>query len=162
MVVPEGCPPFVHHLSLALRVEVLGYLAHNADDFPLPGLQQRGIFFDEIEQVLFRIFWEAPGFFLFFALLDRNGAPQVVQVALDILLTLLGARLFLLSRQRRSAHIAVDALVHQGVAGVKYFFYRADAVLLFAVGDVALGKQQVINNGAGIRPLPEQVVAFEE
>ena len=40
-VVPEGRPAFVHHLRLALRIEVLRDLADDADDLALPRLEQR-------------------------------------------------------------------------------------------------------------------------
>jgi hypothetical protein len=54
-VVPEGGPALVHHLGLALRVEVLRDLAHDAHDLALPGLQQRRVLLDEVEQVLLRL-----------------------------------------------------------------------------------------------------------
>jgi hypothetical protein len=58
-VVPERGPAFVHHLRLALRVEVLRHLAHDAHDLALPGLQQRRVFFDEVQQVFLRFFGKA-------------------------------------------------------------------------------------------------------
>ncbi|MNR41256.1 hypothetical protein D3C85_1596210 [compost metagenome] len=54
-VVPEGGPALVHHLGLFLRIEVLADLAHYAHHFPLPGLQQWGVFLDEVEDVLLRL-----------------------------------------------------------------------------------------------------------
>jgi hypothetical protein len=53
--VPEGGPAFVHHLGLALRVEVLADLAHDAHDLALPGFEQRRVLLDEVEQVFFRL-----------------------------------------------------------------------------------------------------------
>jgi hypothetical protein len=58
-VVPEGGPALVHHLGLALRVEVLRHLAHDAHDLALPGLQQRRVLLDEVQQVLLRLGGEA-------------------------------------------------------------------------------------------------------
>jgi hypothetical protein len=54
MMVPEGRPAFVHHLGLPLRVEVLRHLAHDANDFALPGFEQRRVLLDEVEQVFLR------------------------------------------------------------------------------------------------------------
>ena len=81
-VVPEGRPAFVHYLRLALRVEVLAKLTHNAYNFPLPRLKERGMLLDEIQNVLLRFFREA-FFFLglcFFVSLARRHRmrPQVV------------------------------------------------------------------------------------
>ena len=46
---PERRPTLVHDLGLALRIEVLTDLAHNAHDLALPRLQQRGVLFDEMD-----------------------------------------------------------------------------------------------------------------
>ena len=51
-VVPERRPAFIHYLGLLLRIKILTELAHDADDLALPGLQQRGMFLDKIENVL--------------------------------------------------------------------------------------------------------------
>ena len=48
---PKCRPAFVHHLSLPLRIEILGNFADDSNDFPLPGFQQRGVFFKEIEAI---------------------------------------------------------------------------------------------------------------
>ena len=58
-VVPEGGPPLVHDLGLALGVEVLGDLADDAHHLPLPGLQQGGVLLDEVEEVLLGLLGEA-------------------------------------------------------------------------------------------------------
>ena len=63
VVVPESRPALVHDLSLSLRVEVLSNLAHDTDDLSLPSFQQGCILFNEVKQVLFRIFREANRFF---------------------------------------------------------------------------------------------------
>ena len=59
-VVPEGGPALVHHLGLALRIKILGQLAHDAHHFALPGRQQRCILLDEVEQVLLGLRGVAP------------------------------------------------------------------------------------------------------
>src|SRR5690606_12670972 len=46
-VMPERGPTLVHYLGLALRVEVLRYLAHDAYHLALPGLQQGRVLLDE-------------------------------------------------------------------------------------------------------------------
>ena len=45
---------FVHDFRLFLRVEILRDVAHDADDFTLPGAQDRRRLLDKIEKVFFR------------------------------------------------------------------------------------------------------------
>ena len=54
LVVDEGGAALVHHLGLALRIEVLRDQAHDAQDFALPGLQLRRVLLEEVEDVLLR------------------------------------------------------------------------------------------------------------
>ncbi len=48
------------------------------------------------------------------------------------------------------------------MAGVEQLLNLDHAIALFAIGDVVTGKNQVVNNGAGIGPTAEQVVIFEK
>ena len=72
--------PLVHHLGLALGEEVLGDVAHDAQQFALPILQPGRELLEEIQQVLL---WQAErqglGVDLFdrvvAALAGRQGAP---------------------------------------------------------------------------------------
>ena len=50
-MMPKRRPSLVHDLSLALRIEVLRDLAHDAGQFALPGFELRRVFLDEIQQV---------------------------------------------------------------------------------------------------------------
>ena len=50
---PAGAA-FVHHLRLALRVEILLDMANDPEDLALPGLQARRGLFQEIQQVFLR------------------------------------------------------------------------------------------------------------
>jgi len=83
-VVPECGPALVHHLGLPLGIEVLGNFAYDPDDFTLPGLQQRSIFFDEVEQVFLGFIGETLDVSGLFAFLQRQGAPQVIDLGLQI------------------------------------------------------------------------------
>ena len=89
-VVPEGRPAFVHHLGLLLRIEILAHLAHDAQDLTLPRLQQWGVLLHKVEQVFLRLGRVTPclgdGFLL---LTFRQGAPQHIHLALQILLAAL-------------------------------------------------------------------------
>ncbi|VVN40258.1 hypothetical protein PS676_05328 [Pseudomonas fluorescens] len=160
---PERGPAFVHHLGLALRVEVLGDLAHDPHDLPLPGLQQRRMFFDEVQDVFLRFGGEAcivPVAVLVCAF--RNGAPQIVDLFLQMLLPVLLPTTFFLGGNRVGAFVAVNTVVHQRMTGVQQVLDRVDAMALFALHDVLLGEHQVINDRTGVGPGAEQVVAFEE
>ena len=48
------------------------------------------------------------------------------------------------------------------MAGVQQLLHLVHAVALFAVGNVFAGEDQVIDDGAGVRPAAEQIVIFEE
>ncbi len=161
---PEGGPALVHHLGLALGVEVLRDLAHDADDFALPWLQQRGVLLDEIQQV-FLGFARVAGVYLLIlrvVRVDRDGAPQLVDLALQVLFALLLALPFFRGRDRVGPLVAVDAVVHQRMAGVEQVLDGVNPVAVFAFADVLLGEHQVVNDRAGVGPAAEQVVALEE
>ena len=53
-VVAIGGAALVHHLRLALRVEVLPDVADDAQDLPLPGFEARRRLLQEVEDVLLR------------------------------------------------------------------------------------------------------------
>ena len=96
---PESGPALVHHLSLLLRVKILADLAHDAQHLTLPGFQQRRILLDEIEDIFLR-FARIPARLLrrFFAFDARQGLPQRVHLALQILFAAFLAR-FLSTRE---------------------------------------------------------------
>ena len=162
-VVPEGRPAFVHDLRLLLRVKILAHLAHDAQDLTLPRLQQRGVLLHKIEQVFLRLGRIATRFGdRFFLLTLRQGSPQHVHLALQVLFAAFLPGFLLLQGDFLRAFIAVHAVVHQRVAGVEQFFHFVHAVALFAVGNVFAGEDQVIDDGAGVRPAAEQVVILEK
>jgi hypothetical protein len=102
---------------------------------------------------------------LLLGLLARLGgqrAPQVVHLLLQVGLALLAALLLLDHADLLRPAVAVHAVVHERVAGVQHLFHRLEPVALLAFRDVALGVHQVVDDRAGVRPHPEQVVALEE
>ena len=58
--------------------------------------------------------------------------------------------------------VAVDAVFLQRVRRVEHPLDRLEPVFLLALGDVVAGEGEIIENAAGIGPLPEQVVVLEE
>src|SRR5476651_1530764 len=70
----------------------------------------------------------------------RNGAPQVVDLLLQVLLALLLAQTLFLGGNRVRAFVAVNAVVHQRMAGVEQVLNRVDAVAFLALHDVLLGE----------------------
>src|ERR1700760_776161 len=68
----------------------------------------------------------------------RQRPPQVVDLHLRVGLAIGPARLLLRERQLARPPVAVDAVVHQGMAGVEQFLDRLDAVAFLALGDVVL------------------------
>ncbi|MNE47422.1 hypothetical protein D3C80_1418320 [compost metagenome] len=119
-VMPEGRPAFVHDLGLPLWVEVLRDFAHDPYDFTLPRLQQGGVLFNEIQDVFLWFGGEAR--IIALAVLVRalgDGSPQVVDLLLQVLFAVLLPAPFLLGGNGVGALVAVDTVVHQGVAGVE-------------------------------------------
>ena len=160
---PEGGPAFVHHLGLPLRIKILRHLAHDAHHLALPGLQQRSGFFDKVQQI-FLWFRRKTHRFAVFAvgLAARNGAPQIVDLQLLMFLALALAQFFLRQRQLGRALVAVHAVVHQRMARIQQHFHRIKAITLFALAEVVAGKHQVINDGRGVGPGAEQIIALEK
>ena len=119
--------------------------------------------FEEIQDVFLRFGGEA-GIVLVAVLVGAlgDGAPQVVDLFLQVLLALLLAQAFLFGGNRIGTLIAIDPIIHQRVAGVQQVFHRIDTVALLALHDVLLGEHQVINDRTGIGPGAKQVVALEE
>ena len=163
-VVPERGPALVHHLGLALRIEVLGDLAHDAHDLALPRLQQRGVLLDEVQQVFLGFLGKALAVLrrAVLARAGRQGAPQLVDLLLGIGLALLA--LGPLARQAflGGAAVTVHAQVGQRVAGVQPLLHRRQAMALLALGDEVARIDQVVDDAARIRPHAEQVVVLEE
>ncbi len=113
VVVPEAGPALVHHLGLALRVEILPDLAHDAHDLALPGLQQRRIFFDEIENIFLRLLGKVrQRLLLDLGHLLRNGfPPQIVDLRLQVGLALFQALLLFAHRYRVRSLVSVDPVI---------------------------------------------------
>ena len=92
----------------------------------------------------------------------RHGAPQVVEHALLVRAALALALLLRAQVELLAAGIAVDAVRHQRVRGVERALDRDVTVALLALGDVALGEVQIVEDAVGVGPLLEQVVVLEE
>ena len=160
---PEGRPAFVHDLGLALRVKILSDFAHDSYDLALPRLQQRSVFFDEVQNVFLRFIREAS--VVFFAELVcafGNGAPQIVDLFLQVLFAVFLPAAFFLGRNRIRPFVAIDPVIHQRMAGVEQVFNSINAVAFFALHDVLLGEHQVVDDRAGVGPGAKQVIALEE
>ncbi|MNS66745.1 hypothetical protein D3C72_999720 [compost metagenome] len=166
-VVPEGGPALVHDLGLALRIEILGNLAHDAYHLALPRFQQRRVLLDEVQQVFLGFGRKAGGGLALVVLVlvlvaAGQGAPQLVDLRLHVFFAFFLARIFLGHRQLGRALVAVHAIVLDGVARVEQQFHGIDAMALFALGNVILGKHHIVDDGVRIRPGAEQVIALEE
>ncbi|CFP62689.1 Uncharacterised protein [Bordetella pertussis] len=163
-VVPERGPAFVHDLGLALRVEVLGDLAHDAHQLLLPGLQLGRVLLDEVQQVFLGFGREhgAPLAGAGRGLLARHGAPQVVVLPARVLLALGLALRLLTVRDGGGPLVAVHAMRRQRMAGIQDRLDGLDAVAVFAVHHVLAREDQVVEDAVGVGPLPEQVIALEE
>jgi hypothetical protein len=96
-----------------------GDLAHDAHDLALPGLEQRGVLLDEVEQVLLGFGGKRALDGVGAAGLGGQGAPQVVDLALQVFGAFPLAGELFGEGQLGRALVAVDADVHQGVAGVE-------------------------------------------
>jgi hypothetical protein len=71
--------------------------------------------------------------------------------------------LFLLShRQWRRALVAIDAVIHQRMAGIEQQLDFLITMALLALGDVGAGKDQIVDDGIGAGPGAKQVIALEE
>ncbi|MHC2468614.1 hypothetical protein ACVIHD_007626 [Bradyrhizobium embrapense] len=162
-----GRGALVHHLGLALRVEVLRDVTHDADELTLPALQARRGLLEEIEDVLLRQAEQraaplgrerrlalGPGV--------RHRPPQIVEHGLLVLPALAGALLLGTQVERLLAGIAVDAMRHQRMRGIQRPLHRLAAVAVLAGRDVALGEFEIIEDAVRIGPLLEQIVVLEE
>ena len=120
--------------------------------------------FDEVENVLLRFDREALVSLALIFLLTKfgNGPPEIVDLLLQMLFTILLSPAFFLCGNRIGALVAIHAVVHQRVAGIEQILDRVDTVALFALGDVLLGEHQVIDDRAGVGPGAEEVIAFEK
>ena len=74
----------------------------------------------------------------------------------------MGLGLLLCQRFALRPFIAINAVAHQGMAGIEQFFNTVKAVTFFTFGNVTLGIHQVVDNGAGVSPQLEQVIALEK
>ena len=163
-VMPERRPALVHHLRLPLRIEVLGDLAHDPHDLALPGLEQRRVLLDEVEDVLLRLGREALhlGAVLGSVGPARQRAPDVVDLGLGVGQAVVAPRQLLGERELARPVVAVDAVVLQRMAAVERVLDLLHAVLLLALGDVVPGVDQVVDDRRRVGPEAEQVVALEE
>ena len=113
---PERRPAFVHDLGLPLRIKILGNLADDSYDFPLPRFEQWRPLLYKVEQVLL---WfgrkRRPLLDLGFRFL-RNRSPQVIDLCLKKLFALLLTLSFILGGNRSRAAKSIYAVVHQCVA----------------------------------------------
>ena len=161
---PESSPAFVHHLRLALRIEVLRHLAHDAHHLALPGLQQGGILFDEVKKVFLGFCRKALRRTLAGSGLGaaRQRAPHVVDLLLLVVLAFRLLADFLRQRTLLRTAVAVDPVVHERVARIEQFFNGFLAMTFLAAADVVPRIDQVIDDGRRIGPHPEQVVALEK
>jgi hypothetical protein len=77
------------------------------------GSEQRCVLFNEVQQVLLRLLWEAPALGGVAGLVGALGqrAPQVVDLALRIGLALLALAQLLRQRLAARATVAIDAVV---------------------------------------------------
>ena len=165
-LVDPGGAALVHHLGLRLRIEILRDQPHDADDLPLPEVQLGRGLLDEVEQVLLGQPEMAA------ALADRvldgggllagHGAPEVVVDLLVVVPPLGLALAVLLQVQRARAAVPVHAMARQGVRRVQHALHRRDAIAVLAPAHVFPRELQVVDDGGGFRPLPEQVVVAEE
>ncbi len=156
VVVDEGGAALVHQLGLPLGIEILRDVAHDAQQFALPGLQHRAVLLQEIEQVLLgqaQALLALARLLLAQGRLARvrrawNGAPEIA-IALSLVLQAFAPTAFVLAHlQLGGAPVAEHALIHQRVRGVEHRFDRFDAVALLAFGDVALGEVEIVENAA--------------
>ena len=104
-VMHVGRGALVHHLGLALRIEILRDVPHDPQQLALPGLQPRRGLFQEIQHVFLRQAEQAAAPFdaqhrRALGRPGRHGAPQIVERAL---LVLRGARAARFSSARRSS-----------------------------------------------------------
>lgn len=72
------------------------------------------------------------------------------------------SRFLFLQRDFLRALIAIDAVIHQRVAGVEQFFYFIHSVAFFTAGNVISGENQIIDDRTGIRPAPEEIIIFKK
>ena len=166
-IVDVGRGALVHHLGLALRIEILRDVPHDPQYLALPGTQARRRLLEKIQQVFLRqaehlataldVQYRAA---LHFA--ARNGTPQIVECAL-LVCTAPARPLFLGAKiETLLAGIAIDAVRHQGVRGIQRVLDRQPAVAFLAMRHIAFGEFEIIENAVGVGPLLEQVVVLEE
>src|SRR5262245_46758257 len=166
-IVHVGRGALVHDLGLALRIEVLPDMAHDAQQLALPGLQARRGLLEKVQDVLLRQSEQrAPALHAqlggALARSGRDGAPQVVEHALLVAAALTLALLLLAQIELLLAGIAVDAVRHQRVRRIERALDGGLAVAFLALADVALGEIEVVENALGVGPQLEQVVVLEE
>ncbi len=91
----------------------------------------------------------------------RQGGPEDI-VHLLVMGAPLALALLLRAQVEGTAVVAMHAVVHQRMGAVQHPLDRRLAVSLLAIGDVALGEFEVVEDAPGIRPLLEQPVVLEE
>src|SRR5690606_16214150 len=145
--VPEGGPALVHHLGLALGIEVLRDLAHDAHDLALPGFQQRRILLDEVQQVLL---WFGGEACLLLAPLmafrvNRYGPPQIIDLTLQVFFALALAAPFLLGGQWCESILRFHTLFLHGMTRVVQVYLGIAAVESLSVSSLASHECKIAN-----------------
>ena len=160
---PEGRPAFVHDLGLALRIEILRDLAHDAGQLALPGLEQGRVFLDEIQQIFLWLGRKGSGRLgRIVVQVARQGSPQVVDLLLQMDLAIFQAHLLLGERSSVGALVAVDTMARERMAGIEHALDFDFAIALLAIGDEALGKDQVVDDRVGMRPGAKKIISLEK
>ena len=72
------------------------------------------------------------------------------------------ARFALLRALRLRPPVAVDAVLHQRMAGIEHLFDFGHAVALLAFHHVAAREHQIVENRVRLRELTKQVIALEK
>ena len=162
-----GRGALVHDLSLALRIEILRDMAHDAQQLALPGLQTRRRLFQEIQQIFLRQAEQPAAAFdiqqrVALGRSGRDRPPKIVERGFLVQAPLPRPLLFVTQIELLLAGITVDPVRHQGMRGVKRLLDRKPAMALLALRDIGLGKFEIIKDAVGIGPLLEQVVVLEE
>ena len=166
-VMDVGRGALVHHLGLALRIEILRDVPHDPKQLALPGLQAWRGLLKEVQQVFLRQSEQ------FAAALDvehrialcrpgRNRPPQIVERGLLVQTAPAGALFLGTKVELLLAGVTVDPVRHQRMRGVERLLDREPALALLALRHVGLGEFEIVENAVGIGPLLEQIVVLEE
>ena len=166
-VMHVGRGALVHHLGLALRIEILRDVPHDSHQLALPRLQARRGLFQEVQQIFLRQSEQRA------AALDvqhgiglgppgRDGPPQVVERAFLVQAAFAGALLLVAQIELFLARIAIDPVRHQRMRGIERMLDRKAPVTLLALRHIAFCELEIVENAVGVGPLLEQIIVLEE